>query len=73
MYHGSITLSDSMARRKEIYRHQAILFLSKTSDLGSFDEVGVEIAKLNLECIEMPKYDKLNEKLETEDLLIDKK
>ena len=73
MYHGSITISDSMRRRKEIYRHQALFFLSKTSELGSFDEVGGGLAKLNLECIEMPKYDKLNEKLETEDLLIDKK
>ena len=73
MYHGSITISDSMRRRKEIYRHQALFFLSKTSELGSFNDVGSGLAKLNQECIEMPKYDKLSEKLETDDLLIDKR
>lgn len=45
--------------------------MTKTSEWGSFDEVGGGLAKLNLECIEMPKYDGLNDKLETEDLLID--
>jgi len=73
MYHGSITLSDSLGRRKEIYRHQALFFLSKISDWSSSDEVGGGLAKLNLECIEMPRYDKLNEKMDTEEILIDKK
>ena len=65
MYNGSITLSDSIGRIKDLYRHQAIFFLSKTSEWGSFDEVGGGLAKLNLDCIEMPKYDALNEQLET--------
>jgi hypothetical protein len=71
MYRGNITLSDSMARRKDLYRHQALFFLTKTSEWGTFEEIGGCLGKLSLECIEMPKYDGLNDKMETEELLID--
>ena len=71
MFRGSIALSNSQNQKKDFFRHQTLFFLTKVSEWNAFDDMEKGLAKMSLQCIEMPKYDNLNETSNTKDLLKD--